>query len=165
MLVILLSALAVAADVEPAAKAEPPRILTASVKDGKLVSRLRQNVVVPVTTAQKVRKGDTEEVVYVTSYRRETRTIDLAFDLKKATMRTAGGKKLDLDALKKKLDKPQPVVVSADGREVDESYLKLFDKDVIVIVVPLEELQGPQPPTPKDGDKKDGAPTPKKEDR
>jgi hypothetical protein len=154
MLVILLGALAVAADAEPAPK-EPPRILTASVKDDQLVSKMVVTVVVPVTIKQKVNNNGKEEEVTVTSYKSEQRTIEQKYDLKKATFSTAGGKKLDLDAVKKRLAKAQPVVVSGNGKAVDESYLKLFDKDALVIVVPMPEpmkvpqlVPPPAPPSP-----------------
>jgi hypothetical protein len=158
MFAILLGALAVAADAEATPK-EPPRILTASVKDGQLVSKLVVTVAVPVTVTQKVNVNGKEQDVTTTTYKTEQRTIEQKYDLKKATFSTAGGKKLDLDAVKKRLAKPLPVVVSGNGKAVDESYLKLFDKDALVIVLPMPEpLKVPQvtppplppPPPPKE---------------
>jgi hypothetical protein len=165
MFVILLGAIALGADADEAPKA-PPRILTASVKDDQLVSKVVIPVVVPVTIRQKVNNNGKEEEVTVTTYRTETRTIEQKWELKKSTFSTAGGKKLDLDAVKKRLAKPQPVVLSTTGKAVDESYLKLFDKDALVIVVPMPEplkVPAPAPPgpptkeekKPKDEKKKD----------
>jgi len=157
MFVILLGAIALGADADEAPKA-PPRILTASVKDDQLISKVVVPVVVPVTIRQKVNNNGREEEVTVTTYRTETRTIDQKWELKKSTFSTAGGKKLDLDAVKKRLAKPQPVVVSTNGKAGDESYLKLFDKDALVIVVPMPEPLKqpllPPPPRPKDDEKK-----------
>jgi len=164
MLVILLSALAVAADAEAAPKTAPT-ILTASIKDEKLVVKLTHVVVVPVTVVKKEKVGDKEVDVTTTSFKMETRTIEQKHDLKKATFGTAGGKKLDLDAVKKKLEKPMPIVVSGDGKEIDESYLKLFDKDVIVIVLPVPMPKIPLPPPPPPPVKDGPPPPPKKEDR
>jgi hypothetical protein len=158
MLMILLSALAVSADAE--APKTAPTILTASIKDEKLVVKLTHVVVVPVTVVTKEKVGDKEVEVPKTTFKMETRTIEQKHDLKKATFGTAGGKKLDLDAVKKKLEKPTPIVVSGDGKEIDESYLKLFDKDVIVIVLPIPMPKIPLPPPPPPP-AKDGPPVPK----
>jgi len=153
MLPILLSVLAVSADAEPPAPKEPPQVLTASVKGDKLVSKRTVTVNVPVTVIQKVKQGDKEVDVTVTRLVPEMRTVEVAMDLSRATITTAGGKKLDLDALKKRLDKPRPVVVSGDGKPVDESYLKLLDKDAIVIVVPRTESKPKRPLPPKKEEK------------
>jgi hypothetical protein len=140
MFAILLGAL-IAADVpvEPAKdapKAQAPVILTASVKGEQLVSQRQVTVAVPVTVQKKTIVNGQEQVVTVTEYRTELRMQERAWDLKKATFSTAGGKKLDLDDLKKQLDKPRPIVFSSDGKAIDAAYLKLFDKDAIVIVAP-----------------------------
>jgi len=163
MLVILLAAIALAADETPVPRDAPkveaeaakaaPRIVTASVKDDKLVLRNTCTVAVPVTVVRKVKNKDgKEEDVAVTTARTETRNVEQSYELKKVTATTAGGKKVSADDLKKKLAKARPVVVSADGNAVDESYLKLFDKDVIVLVVPLTPSGGvltpPLPPGP-----------------
>jgi hypothetical protein len=148
MFVILLGALALGAGAD--APKPSPRIVTASVKDDWLVCKTTQNVAIPVITTQKVNNNGKEEDVTTYSTRIEMRTLEQAFELKKASFSTAGGKKLDLDAAKKRLEKPQPVVLSGDGKAVDESYLKLFDKDALVIVVPPPVPQAPKaiPPLP-----------------
>jgi hypothetical protein len=153
MFAILLGAL-IAADVpvEPAAdapKGQPPRILTASVKGEQLVSRQKVTVTVPITVQEKIVVNGQEQVVTKTAYRTEERMQELTWDLKKATISTAGGKKLDLDDLKKQLDKPRPIVFSSDGKAIDAAYLKLFDKDVIVIVAPRAPARGSEGPAPK----------------
>jgi len=152
MLVILMAALAVAADDKPAPSKEPPRIVKASIKDDKLVVHTTVTVSVPVTVVEKVKTKEGKELeVTKTMVKSETRTVEQSYDLKKATATTAGGKKISLDDLKKKLEKPQAIVLSADGNAIDESYLKLFDKDVIVIVVPMPRMDVvpfPQPVTP-----------------
>ena len=64
-------------------------------------------------------------------------TILRAWDLKKAKIASAGGKKIDLDTLRKRLAVETPVFVSADGKPIDKGYLKLLREDVIVIEAPL----------------------------
>jgi hypothetical protein len=136
MFALLLTALAVGADVEPATTGQPPLFVTASVKDDRLVRRIAitsykaETRAVEVNVNGKIEKRtETVQVPFM-------QMIEQAWDLKKATVKTAGGKKLDLDALKKLLDKPRAVIVSSDGKAVPESYLKLLDKDAIVIVAP-----------------------------
>src|SRR5947209_6669808 len=58
------------------------------------------------------------------------------WDLKKATITTAGGKKLTSEELAKLLVKPRLVAVSQDGKPVDPVYLKLLDRETIVIAAP-----------------------------
>src|SRR5262249_12921964 len=135
MFAILLSALAVSADVEPATPREAPRILVAWFEGDQLHSRQVVTVTVPVTVTRKVKQGDNEIAVTETRLVPEMRPVEIAYDLKKATFGTAGGKKLDLDALKKRLAKAQPIVLASDGKPVDEAYLKVLDKDAIVIVL------------------------------
>src|SRR5262249_45103805 len=137
---------------EAAATKAPPVIITASVKDDKLVTQTTVTVAVPVTVTvkEKTKEGKDVEVTR-TSFKAVMKTVEHSYDLKKAKVTTAGGKKISLDDLKKKLAKPQPIVLSADGNAIDEAYLKLFDKDAIVIVGPRQEappLLVPTPPPP-----------------
>jgi hypothetical protein len=158
MLAVLLSALAVSADPEPAPRSAEPCVLTASVQGDKLTLRVTQAFQVHVEEMVKVEKNGKAEEVKVNKVRPEMRTIQYQRDLKAATFTTAGGKKLTLDDVRKRLDRPQPVVVSGDGKAVGAAFLKLFDKDAIVVVLPLSELRvvdaqdkkpQPAPPTPK----------------
>jgi len=135
MFAILLSALAVAADdVEPPQKAPPPRFVLVTLKDDHLVHR----AIVPVTVAVKrkveVDVNGKKEAREVVEYQTRMEWHEQKWEVKKATITTAGGKKLGLDDLKKRLAKPQVVFVSGDGKAVDEAYLKLLDKDAIVVV-------------------------------
>jgi hypothetical protein len=157
MIAMLMCAFVAAADAEPAPKSPPPVILIASIKGDELVSRINQTVAVPFQVTEKVERNGTVEDVVVTKYRIETRTTEQKRDLKKATITTAGGKKLTLEDARKRLEKAQPVVLSSDGNAVDAAYLKVFDKDAIVIVAPLvrPNIVAPPPPPPP--------PLPKKE--
>jgi hypothetical protein len=155
MLVVLLSALAVSAEPEPAPKSPEPCVLTASVKGDKLTLRVTQALVTYVEERVKVEKNGKEEEVTVKKIVPNLRTVQMEHDLKKATFTTAGGKKLSLDDVRKRLDKPQPVVVSSDGRAVDAAFLKLFDRDAVVILLPLSEAKVDSPDKPLPSPKKD----------
>src|SRR4051794_32230535 len=124
MLAILLSALAVAADdVEPPVqKDSPPRFVLVALKGDQLVHRATVTVSMPVRKKVEVEVNGKKETREVTEYVTEARVIEQKWDAKKATITTAGGKKLGLDDLKKRLARPRVVVVSGDGKAVDEAY-------------------------------------------
>jgi len=134
MLAILLTTLAVAADVEPAQKGAAPRFVLVALKGDQLVNRTAVTVMVPVTRQVEVEVNGKKETRTVTEIVPQMQMSEQKWDVKKATITTAGGKKLGLDDLKKRLAKPQVVLVSGDGKAVDEAYLKLLDKDAIVVV-------------------------------
>jgi len=100
----------------------------------KLVHRTTVTEFVPVTKEIEVDDNGKKVKKQITEYQTRLRQVEVTFDPKKAAIATAGGKKLNLDDLKKRLARPQVVVVSGDGKAVDEAYLKLLDKDAIVIV-------------------------------
>lgn len=147
MSVLLLISSLVAADVdaEPATKGPAPVILTASVKGDQLVSRFDRTRSVPVRTVQKVNKDGKEVLVEVETYQTFVETLEEVQDVTKATFSTAGGKRLTLDEARKRLGKRQHVIVSSDGRPVDASYLRLFDRDVLVIVAPRTQPKVDEP--------------------
>lgn len=142
MYAILLAAL-VSADVEPGpapkARALPPMLLVASASKGRIVSRREVVEAVPVTVTEKVNVNGREEERTITKYVTQVRMVEQAWELKKVKAGTAGGKKLDAEAVEKRLGKAQAIIVSADGKEVDPVYLKLFDKDALVIVPVLDQ--------------------------
>jgi len=158
MIAMLMCALVLAAadEPEPATKAPPPTILLASVKDDHLVSRVAVTAYKAVAVTRKVKVGDKEVEVTTQEFVPEMRTVEVKRDLSKATFNTAGGKKLTLEDAKKRLAKVQPVVLSSDGKAVDEAYLKVFDKDALVIVMPQAKIGVAPPPPPP-------PPLPKKE--
>ncbi|VTR95051.1 unnamed protein product [Gemmata massiliana] len=61
-------------------------------------------------------------------------------EVKDLTVTTADGKKLDTEEAIKKLVKGGTVVVSADGKPVSPTFLKMFKDDVLVLASP--ELMG-----------------------
>lgn len=160
MLALMFSTLALAAydDPEPAAPTgPPPTVLVGSVKGEEFLSRVVQTVAVPVTVTEKRQVGDQVVDVTITKYVTQTRMIEVKRDLKKATFGTAGGKKLSLEDVQKRLDKAKVVVMSSDGRAVDAAYLRVFDKEAIVIVAPVVTtgVAPPPPPPPPPPPKKD----------
>jgi len=163
MFLVVVSAL-LFADTSPDPKPATPRgpapmLVTVQIKDGKLVSNREVIVTVPVLVKQKVIVNGQAEERTVTQYQTMKRLETIQWDLKKATMSEAGGKKVDLKTAKKLLAKPRPVVVSADGKAVDAGWLKLFAKDTLVIVpelpsgpgkIPLPAAKIPLPDKAKD---------------
>jgi hypothetical protein len=133
MLAILMCGLAVAADVEPPASKTAPQLLLVTLRGDQLVHRVTVIRYVPVQKTVTVNVNGKLEARTVTENVAEQRTEEHAIDLKKATVRTAGGKKLDLDAVKKRLEKPQVVVLSADGKAVHEAYLKVLNREALVV--------------------------------
>jgi len=129
---------------QPVAAKPAPRIITASVDGDKLMTQAQVYEQVPVTVEKEVIRNGKKEKIQVTEYIKRAKTVKQSIDLKKATITTAGGKKLTLDDLKKPLAKPAPVVISSDGKAVDPSYLKILDKDTIVIVIGAEEPKKPK---------------------
>jgi hypothetical protein len=146
--------MAVSADVElvaqkkeEAAPKSPPYFFTVMLEGDVLVHRATVTEYVPVVKEIEVDDNGKKVKKQVQEFVPRTREIKVTFDPKKASIATAGGKKLDLDALKKRIKKSQIVVVSGDYKPVDEAYLKLLDKDTIVIV--------PEKPKPDKGEKED----------
>jgi hypothetical protein len=154
MFAILLSVLAASPDAEfvaqkkeEAAPKSPPYFMRVTLEGGLLVHRATVTESRPVSKEIVVDDNGKKVKKLLTEYVTQMREIKVTFDPKKASIATAGGKKLDLDAVKKRFAKPQIVVVSADYKPIDETYLKLLDKDAIVIV--------PEKPKPDKGEKED----------
>jgi len=150
MLPLLLSAalLAPSADTDPAVtpKGTPPTLYVGHVdKDGHFVSEVTVQEVVPVTRTVKVNVNGKEETVTETAYEVRQKKVTIKRDLSKATVTTAGGKKIDRKELAKRLAKPAAVVFSADGKPVDKGFLAVFKADTLVIVAPAA---APTPPGP-----------------
>jgi len=146
MFAILLSVLAVSADAQPEVKFPPSLLLVKLDGDAitfrypSAVHRAVKKVVEVEENGKKVKK---EVIEHVTGME----MVEHRRDLSRATVTTAGGKKLDLDAAKKRLAKPQVVVLSHDYKPVEEAYLKALDRDTLVIV--------PEKPKPEDDKKKE----------
>jgi hypothetical protein len=66
--------------------------------------------------------------------------------LKKVKWRGVDGKPVDSKTVSKRLKPGVTVLLSADGAEVDPSYLRLFKADVLTLIVPADELPVPYNP-------------------
>lgn len=142
---LLTTALLGQADAEPAIvpKGAAPIIRLGHIEKGNFVTQTQLMQAVPVTEQRTVNVGGKQETVTVTSYVYQAKTVNQTLDLSKATATTAGGKKLDKDALARRLAKPAAVVWSADGKPVDKGYLAMFKPDTVVIVVPAAAMPVP----------------------
>jgi len=134
MFAIVLGVLCVAADAEPSASKEAPRLVLMKLEGDHLIYHTTVATVTPVQKTIEVDDHGKKVTRIVTEYVTQMQQVTVKMDPKRATITTAGGKALDLDALKKRLAKPQVVVLSGDGKPIDGAYLKVFDKDAIVIV-------------------------------
>jgi hypothetical protein len=152
MLVLLLTLFGAPVPAQPEPpKGAPPQIWPVKLVDGTLVGRRTETVVVPVFRQVKVNVGGKEEIQSTMEYVPTTRTMERRWSLDKATISEAGGKKLDKEALAKRLEKRTVVVLSSDGKPVAPGYLKVFQKETLVIVLaPGSE----KPPPPDAGEKK-----------
>lgn len=141
----MLSLLLVACLAEPATepadpiiepKGAPPILMAARIKDGKLMCSVMK--VIPVTKEVEVEvvTGGVKKKVIQTVTKYVMVPEEYAIDLKGATITTADGKKLTLEAAGKRLTKTGVVVIAMDGKAVHAGYLQAFKKDTIVIAGP-----------------------------
>ncbi len=129
----------VPAPAPPIAAGPAPRILELKANaDGKLM--------VAVTRMEKIQIGAGNAIAppggaapVVTREVARTKMVELG-EVKDLVVTTADGKKLDAADALKKLATGGIVVVSADGRPVSPTFLKLFKDDVLVLASP--ELTG-----------------------
>jgi hypothetical protein len=135
-----------------AANAPPPLIVIASVKGGHLVVEERQIRFAQKQMTQTVTTADGRvEKRTVTVMVPESVLVQKKWELKKGALTDPEGKKLDADAVAKRLARPAPVVVSADGKKIDPSFLKVLKGDVIVFTGPMvgaPPAPGPSPEPP-----------------
>ena len=80
--------------------------------------------------------------------------VTVKFPLKAGTVYDAAGKKVDPEVAAKRLAAGDIVLVSSDHQPVDPAYMKVFTKDVLILVHPAP---GPGPALPR--------PNPEKKDR
>ncbi len=128
-------------------KGTPPLIVKAKVEKDSLVSitPVIQTVYQTVERERTVDGRVVKETVVVPVTVQST--VKKSWDLKKAKITNADGKKIDLDTLRKRLAVETLVVVSADGKPISKGYLKLMRADVLVLEAPL--IPDPLPIAPK----------------
>jgi hypothetical protein len=71
--------------------------------------------------------------------------VTVKFSLRDGAVYGADGKKVDTEVAVKRLAAGDIVLVSSDHKTVDPAYLKVFTKDVLILVHPAP---GPAPPLP-----------------
>jgi len=147
------------ADVEPkveAPKGPPPRIVTVTSNKDTLVARITVTEMVPVQVREKIIVGGKEVERNVLKYITAMKVVEQTMNLKGAKAQQADGTTIEMASLKKRLAVPTTVVISADGQPVDPGYLRLFQKNTIIIMLapgtgvgPGVPLPGSTPPVPK----------------
>lgn len=145
----------------PAANAGPvPRLMEVKAADGKVtitVNRASKEQI-QVGIGAVAPGGNVAPAVITREIAvAKPTTVELR-DVKDLTITTASGKKVDVADAMKQLKNGGVVVVSADGKPVSASHLKLFKDDVLVLASP--ELVGEQPTSTAPG--RPGKPLPGK---
>jgi hypothetical protein len=139
-LVVLPASLAAGQGAGP--KGPPPKVMVVRVDGaGQPSLVVTQTVMVPQQVTVQVKVGDRIENRVQTSLVPVTREIRKTLDGEKVRFFDAAGKRIDLKDVLKRLTKATPVLISADGKEVDPFYLRLAREETVVIVSP--ELAGP----------------------
>jgi len=150
------------ADVEPrveAPKGQPPTIATVQVEKDALVSNQTITQQRPETRTITENVGGKNVTRTITVLVPVTVISKQAWSLKGAKAQQADGTKIEIDALKKRLATPRPVVIATDGQPIDPAYLRLLQKNTIVVivprmapgaigVVPAPPIKAPPPPKP-----------------
>jgi hypothetical protein len=144
MFLTLLSALAVSApapkEIKPP-KSPPPMVMVATVgKDGRaFVERTfirLQPQIVEMKKGDKVEKR--EEFVSIQE------AVRAFLDDKDVTVYGHKGQRIEAKELPKRIRKTMPVLVSTDGKEVDEFYRSIVREGTLIVVAP--SLAGAPPP-------------------
>jgi hypothetical protein len=139
-LVVLPASLAAGQGAGP--KGPPPMVMAVKVDGaGQPSFVVSQTVMVPTQVTVVVKVGDRVENRVETRLVPQTREIRRTLDNEKVRFFDAAGKRIDLKDALKRLMKATPVLVSADGKEVDPFYLRLAREETLVVVSP--ELAGP----------------------
>src|SRR4051812_46436824 len=110
----------------------PPRVMVAVVdRGGRAWIETYVNETRFEVTTVKVKVGEREEERQVKVPVTVTRKSRLALDAAGVRLMTAGGKEIEPRNVRAVLKKTSPVLVSADGRDVDPVYLRLARPDTL----------------------------------
>ena len=130
----------------PFPSSPPPRMAFAVMTaNGALLLRMSTTTYVPVQSFVEHDGKQEPQTTY------QVRTEDELKWVKPDAVRAFGtdGKPLDRKTLRARLQKEEaPVLVSADGREVDLFHLQLIKEGTVILVLPLGDLQLPPQPAP-----------------
>jgi hypothetical protein len=149
MFLPLLSALAISVpapkEIKPS-KSPPPMVMVVTVgKDGRAFVERTVIRYVPQTRTIEVKTGDKiekrEDMVQV-----PVQEVIRAFlDDKEVTVYDHKGQRIEAKDLPKRVTKTMPVLVSADGKEVDKFYLSIVREGTLIVAAPLLAVS-PSPP-------------------
>ena len=123
-----------------------PTMMVLQAKDKMLVreSTVKVGETVPVLEEVTVGGKKVTRTVYRT-VEKELKT-STAYPIEGTTFQTAGGKKLEKEEALKKLATPTLVVVSSDGKPVDEGFLAALKPGTLVVVTPMAATGVIMPP-------------------
>lgn len=124
---------------------QPPLIATVRAVGDRLVSKKTVTESIPVTVTKQVEKNGMKVDVTVTELRTQSKQVEQTWTLTGATITDASGKKITLEAAKKQLASETPVLISTNFQPVDKAYLKLFKKDILVVVPAAPKAVVPLP--------------------
>ena len=129
---------------ESVTKGPPPRFISV-----QKVDRTKGHVIFDVQAVEVSPFEQLTLVVYPDGYQRLTLTgkpssayLSPGFRLsfKKMAWRGIDGKPLDTTMVVKQLEPGMKVLLSADGEEVEQAYLRMFKAGTLVLIVPVNEL-------------------------
>jgi hypothetical protein len=148
--VALVSQVVLAQDKPTAPKGPPPRFITVG-----RVDPAKGLVVFDIQVVEQNTLDQPTILEYPDGYRRMTLGTKpthiylgegFKVSLKKAKWRGADGKEVDADVVAKQLKPGMTVLLSADGAEVDQAYMRIIKADTLVLIVPADELPIPYLP-------------------
>jgi hypothetical protein len=123
-----------------------PTMMVLQAKDKTLVreSTVQVAEAVPVTEKVTVAGKEVERTVYRTVLKEKK--VTTAYPIDGAAFQTANGKKLEKEEALKKLATPTLVVVSSDGKPVDEGFLAALKPGTLVVTMPMPATGAIMPP-------------------
>lgn len=138
---LLLSAAAAGGDERQPPKTAPPHVVSVAKVDGDVLEYWEFFLTPPLPVkAGAVKPGDEGRPPLPLAI-----PLAVKFSLKDGAVYDVAGNKVAPEAARRRLAKGDVVLVSGDYRPVDPAYLKVFTKDVLILVHPAP---GPGPPLP-----------------
>jgi hypothetical protein len=132
----------------PLPQGPPPTIMVVSGVEAdaaKIRFRRVETVFVPFQVAEVVVVNGKNVVVTKTTIKQEIRTVEVAYSLKEAKIRSAAGKDINVRDALKQLKAGTAVLVSETGKDVDRAYLSVVNPDTLVLMIP-RHVDVPEPP-------------------
>jgi hypothetical protein len=123
-----------------------PTMMVLQAKDKMLVREATVKVTEAVPVTETVTVGGREVTRTVLRTVEKERKVTTSYPIEGTTFQTAGGKKLEKEEGLKKLATPTLVVVSSDGKPVDEGFLATLRPGTLVVVPPMAAAGAVMPP-------------------